>query len=348
MTESTPYVLAPPLLLVLVATVLHFPVDSDHPIDTTGSLSWKAPVGITILLQGDDPPDRFGNNLQLAADLHVTSVQITFPSFIEQYDSSSLPVRDRRTPDSRTIATAIAMARGRGFTVALHPILLIRDASDPHWRGQLAPENSRMWFRFYRDWIVSMARICQREGVSLLMVGSEFSSLQHHRSEWISTITAVRRQFGGLVSYSSNWDRWQEVSFADHLDALGVNGYRPLDTTSTDEALVATWLPFRGRLLHWQQATGTPVFFSEVGYPSKTGALEQPWNHAAPGSADPELQRRGYQAFSDTFRGDDSIGVYFYALYGDGGERDRSYTPAGKPAEQVILKFIQERNGTTR
>jgi len=348
MAQTTIDALSPPLLVLLVATLIHFAPEVDQPIGTDGPLSWKVPVGITILLQGDDPADRFGNNLTRATQLQATSIQITFPAFIERYDSSSLPVRDRRSPDAQMIASAISLARHRGFTVAVHPILLIQDASDSHWRGQLTPRNPSMWFRYYRDWIVPIAEICQREAATLLIVGSEFSSLQHHRDEWISTIAAVRDRFGGLVSYSSNWDRWQQVSFADHLDALGVNGYRPLVTTSTDEALVASWLPFRGQILHWQQGTGIPVFFSEVGYPSKTGALEEPWNHAAPGVADLEVQRRGYQAFSDTFRGDPSIGVYFYALYGDGGERDRSYTPAGKPAEQVIVEFVQERNEKTR
>ena len=86
---------------------------------------------------------------------------------------------------------------------------------------------------------------------------------------------------------------------------------------------------------------GLPIFFSEVGYPSHSRALDTPWNQYQGQQIDVESQKRGYEAFIATFSGDQQIrGVFFYALHRDGGLRDAGYTPIGKPAEEIIRKYL--------
>jgi hypothetical protein len=61
------------------------------------------------------------------------------------------------------------------------------------------------------------------------------------------------------------------------------------------------------------------------------------------------MQTRGYQAFIDTFTDDPVLaGTFFYALHEDGGEQDRSYTPARKPAQKLIRDFFQKGNPVDR
>jgi len=317
----------------------------------TARLHWPKPTGVTILLMGEDPTERFSANLQWAQQIGFRWIQITFPAYQSRYDSSSLPIEDHRSPSLTQISRAIEDARNAGMQVALQPLLLLQDPHDPHWRGQLKPVQPARWFRHYQQWIVSLAEIAQRHQVDLFFVGSELSSLEHDSESWLRIIKDVRHSFSGWVSYSANWDHWQQIGFASQLDALGLNGYIPLATTNDDrdEALVARWLPFRSRIHRWTRDSGIPVFFSELGFPSHSMGLKEPWNHTVIAPADPVIQARGYQSFLDTFSTDPLLqGVFFYALHMDGGEHDPSYTPAGKPAEELLRAYLQRGSGEPR
>ncbi|MEE2857981.1 MAG: hypothetical protein VX949_11355 [Planctomycetota bacterium] len=339
--------LAPVLILLIVSPLA--PRDlmkSSHASapDQQHTHPWPHPEGITILLMGEDPPARFPDNLQIAADMGATWIQIAFPTYQRRFDTASFPIADRRAPSNEKISGAILSAKALGFKVAIHPLLLIQDPTDPHWRGQLDPQNLARWFRYYRQWIGNIAALSERAGADLLFVGSELSSLQSHTMQWQHTVDEVRKIFSGWISYSANWDDWQQIAFARHLDALGINGYIPLSDGSEihREALIARWLPVRGQIHGWTRLSGIPIFFSELGYPSHTHGLERPWDHVSDYGVDLAMQTRGYQAFIDTFSSDPVVaGTFFYALHEDGGEHDRSYTPAGKPAQTLIHDFFQ-------
>jgi len=305
--------------------------------------SWCDPYGITILLMGEDPEIRFDRNLQDASRLGARWVQLSFPTYLRNHDSIEFPVLDRRTPDLSTVQRSIMRAKSSGFKVALHPILLIQDPEDPHWRGQLDPMEKELWYDNYQQWIVQLGRLAQRCHVDLFFVGSELSSMQNDRAEWLKILKSVRLEFSGPVTYSANWDKWAQVSFAEQLDGLGVNGYVPFPghQAQSGEQLIQHLLPFRSRLLRWSEQVGLPIFFSEVGYPSHSRALDTPWNQYQGQQIDVESQKRGYEAFIATFSGDQQIrGVFFYALHRDGGLRDAGYTPIGKPAEEIIRKYL--------
>ncbi len=346
--------LAPVLILLLVTPLAPRGLMNSRaapvPIQSH-TTPWPDPEGITILLMGEDPPSRFPGNLQVAADMGATWIQIAFPSYQRRFDTSSFPVADRRTPSSEMVSSAIQSARSLGFKVAIHPLLLIQDPTDPHWRGQLDPENLARWFRYYRQWMGNIAQLSERAGADLLFIGSELSSLQIHTMQWQHTVDEVREIFSGWISYSANWDDWQQISFFRHLDALGINGYIPLSDGSEihRESLVAHWLPMRSQIHRWARLSGIPIFFSELGYPSHTHGLERPWDHVSDFGVDLAMQTRGYQAFIDTFTDDPVLaGTFFYALHEDGGEQDRSYTPAKKPAQKLIREFFQKGNPVDR
>ncbi|MGE4601584.1 MAG: hypothetical protein AAEJ65_01630 [Planctomycetota bacterium] len=357
MQKTVCSLIAPALLFLIVVTspagmlvpeARQLLVKSDTNTETGHDrVPWCDPFGITILLMGEDPDGRFEANLQQASRLGVRWVQVMFPAFQANHDSSTLPIRDRRSPSRTVVEQALLMARTAGFKVALHPILLIQDASDPHWRGQLVPVHRDQWFRDYQRWIVSWSQLATTCGVNLFFVGSELSSMQVDQQPWQRILRSVRSEFGGPITYSANWDAWTAIPFASHLDALGVNAYVPLSESADPrlEQLIQRFLPYRSQLLEWTRQTGVPVFFSEVGYPSHDRALETPWDQHRGNRVDMETQKSGYEAFIATFSGDQPIrGVFFYALHEDGGQADRGYTPAGKPTIEVLRRYFLDRS----
>ena len=109
--------------------------------------------------------------------------------------------------------------------------------------------------------------------------------------------------------------------------------------------LIQRFLPYRSQLLEWTKQTKVPLFFSEVGYPSHDRALETPWDQHRGTRVDMETQKSGYEAFIATFSGDQQIrGILFYALHEDGGQTDRGYTPAGKPAIETLRRYFRDRS----
>lgn len=308
---------------------------------------WCDPDGITILLMGEDPAGRFESNLQDATSLGASWVQIMFPSFQANHDSSSFPIADHRSPSRIAVEKACEMTRASGFKVALHPILLIQDPLDEHWRGQLDPVSRADWFDHYQRWIVSWSQLASECGVHLFFVGSELSSMQTDHERWNRILDSVRAEFRGPITYSGNWDCWRDISFAGRLDALGVNAYLPLtkDKDYRPEQLIQSLLPLRSQLHEWSMGSGVPVFFSEVGYPSHDRALEAPWDQYRGDQVDLEAQKIGYETFIATFSRDEHVrGVFFYALHEEGGLDDHGYTPAGKPAMDTLRQYFRDRS----
>ncbi|MDE0959336.1 MAG: hypothetical protein OSB09_00990 [Planctomycetota bacterium] len=350
--------ISPVILLAILLVSLppvSFSAGPQAPSRPTSSVEpsppWSAPLGMTILLMGEDPPARFPANLQWARQLGFDWIQISFPAYQRRFDSTNFPIEDHRSPSLESLSDAIICAKNAGMQVALHPLLLIQDPLDPHWRGQLKPDHRSRWFESYKRWILDLAQLAQQHQVDLFFIGSELSSMQRDTVRWNHIIEQVRLSFSGWISYSANWDDWQQIEFARHLDALGLNGYIPLATDPHDrnEALIARWLPFRSQIHRWTVQSGIPVFFSELGFPAHSLGLKEPWNHTVQLPADPWIQARGYQSFFDTFSADPHLqGVFFYALHMDGGEQDPSYTPAGKPAQHLIRAFLQHGKGKSR
>lgn len=304
---------------------------------------WPNPSGITILLMGEDPPGRFEKNISRAHDLGARWVQITFPIYQRNYTSDVFPIADRRTPAKSSISEAIVHAKKRGLSVALHPILLIQDKFDSHWRGQIQPTKRTRWYKSYRRWTKTICQIARDSDADLLVIGSELSSMQKDRTEWVKIVDLARSNFNKYLSYSANWDQWDTVSFFDMLDALGVNSYLPLSPgdSPNKEFLIQQLLPFRSQLKLWSRKNEVPLYFTEVGYPSHDQGLLQPWNQHAGHGVNEEIQSRGLEAFLSTFGQDPSIsGLFFYALHGDGGPEDSGYTPVGKKSENLIQSYL--------
>ena len=244
------------------------------------------------------------------------------------------------------VAAALDLAAARGLAATLFPIVILDVVAPGQWRGTLAPADVDAWWQSYERYITHAAGLAAAHGAAALVVGSELGSTEHWRERWYHLISRVRRTFKGRLLYSANWDHWQEVSFWDRLDGLGVTGY--FELTQRDDADVATltaaWRAARRELAAAATARKLPLWLTEVGYVSRDGATRAPWDYLRGTAIDLEEQRRAFAALAAAWAGEPALaGLFVWEWSGAGGPTDGGYTPRGKPAACALRAWFAAR-----
>ena len=273
-------------------------------------------------------------------------VELVVPWYLADVRASAIHDHARFTPPPATITRAIADAHAAGLRVLLFPILRLEQQGSPaEWRGTLDPADRAALRASYIARIAALARLAHQGRVEVLSVGSELSTLDVDRAFFEPVVAAVRRVFHGALTYSGNWDHFEQVAIYDLVDYAGLCGYFKLSEgpTTDVEQLTAAWRAVRVRMEAVRARVGRPLLLAEVGYLSQAGASAWPWNEGATERIDLADQARCYQAFRRVWQDASPsllAGVYFWNWYGWGGDRSRGYTPRGKPAADEIRAFF--------
>jgi hypothetical protein len=302
--------------------------------------------GVSLGLFSEDPLWSYKGLLKEIAALGASHVELVVAYYQKDGASTEITRHPRFTAPDEAVVQAIRDARAAGLQVLLFPIVRLSDPRPGEWRGTLKPRDRAAWWRSYTALLVRVAGIAAREGVALLSVGSELSTLDTERGPWQALIGQVRRVYRGPLTYSGNWDHYQKVALYDLVDLAGVCGYFSLagGKGATQEELVAAWQEHRKVLLQFAARVGRPLLFTEVGYLSQAGAAAWPWDEGAKKPVDLEEQRRCYDAFAAVWQDAPGLaGVYFWNWYGWGGKASGGYTPRGKPAAEVIRRYFTAR-----
>lgn len=243
-----------------------------------------------------------------------------------------------------TLRRVIRRARALGLSVALAPWVALERAGPHEWRGALDPSDRRRWWRSYARFVLHYARLAAEEGVAILAIGHELSSLGADPA-WAGIARRVREVYAGPLTFIANHDALDAIP-ADAIDVLGVSAYFPLadDPDASEVRMRRRWRAAAERLRRLKERHGKPLVLFEVGYPSRDGGAVRPWDDASSAPADPEEQRRAYAALTATLRDAPWLdGVFFWTWFGEGGPHDRHYTVLGKPAEELVRAFLQRR-----
>jgi hypothetical protein len=305
-------------------------------------------------------PDSYASPAAVAAlrDLRATGANAIalIPTWYQASPTAVTIAPDgNRSPTDRSIATIVGQAKALGLKVFLRP--QVDDEGDTP-RYDFHPSSLRAWFASYRRFIYHYARLADALGVDLLSVGAEYHRLDGPRdtARWLQVIAGVRRRFHGPLTYGANsGDAWDQIGFWRALDVIGIDAYFALTTPGTPAPGVATivdrWRTFTDqsrRTYHYLGAMRALaaryhkwIVFTEVGYPSTTQALVQPW--APSGSYTGEPQRRAFEALFRAF----SRECWFRGMYiwdwrtnpTAGGPGDADYTPQRKPAQATISRW---------
>jgi len=246
----------------------------------------------------------------------------------------------------------IARAKAAKMKVMLKPSVWIPKVG---WPGDLSfsDEGWSIWEKEYRKHILSMAELCEEEGVDLLCIGTELKeSVRNRPAFWLELIADVKCVYSGKLTYSSNRDNCGAVGFWEELDYIGINAYFPLSDKKTpgEEELARAWKPVFKDLRAFAESNDRPVLFTEYGYRSIDTACGRQWiierirNGEAP--ANFETQVMGYESILETFwNAPWFAGGFIWHWKVESSdynwEQDNGYSPKDKPVIEVLQKYFE-------
>jgi hypothetical protein len=326
------------------------PTDAaDRPRAFSGreGLPYRA-VGMQI--QRVDWIEKYKQSVDEIASLGADTVKFVVDARQENGRSARIYLDLRMTPTPEALSELIRHAKSKGLRVILMPIVLLDRPVGNEWRGTISPLEDNggweAWFESYREMLTHFAWIAEGAGVDVFSVGSELVSAQKHPAQWKRTIREIRKVFSGRLTYSCNWDNYHAVPFWDDLDLIGMNSYWSFGTESAPQPSVEQinkrWAEIQQDLLPFVRKVGKPLIFLEIGWFSQSNVAYEPWDYTRDQPSDPELQKRLYEGFFQSWHGKPELGGFSVWEWtpGDGGPEDKGYTPENKPAEAVLRTWL--------
>lgn len=217
-------------------------------------------------------------------------------------------------------------------------------------------EQWETFFLNYKGWIGGYALIAEDTGCSILSVGSELATaFSKRQQDWPDVIDHVRFIFHGNITAAVNSGeaiKKPYLSWLHLLDIVGVEGYFSLNAKSVHpsvDELNDAWKPIVAELQALSEAVKKDIIFTEVGYQSRNASHVHP---ASTNASDPndcsvwdycidlKEQANVYESLLESLYPQSwFLGVNWWLWRADpthGGTSDYTFTPRGKPAEEVL------------
>lgn len=307
--------------------------------------------GIAMQLHSGAPDHPYATYVEEIAEQGANTIYFVVTAFQENASSTSIFIDRRKSPDDRKLRSLIKLAHARKLRVVLAPFVLLENARKGEWRGQLAPTNWDDWWDDYEQVVGHYARLAHAANAEVYVVGSELVTTEKYTARWRGLISRVRKIYKGLLCYSANWDHYDPIKWWDDLDMIGMTTYYDLTAGKepTLPRLLAKWASIKKKVLHWRAGAhpNRRILFTEVGWPNQVTCAEYPWNYySAPDKPAPEAQANCFKAFFQTWADEEAVAGFLVWEWRNspgqtGGPRDSSYIPCGKPAMEVIRKYLR-------
>ena len=305
--------------------------------------------GMSLQLNNCDPNHDYRKYVTEIAQTGANTICLTLAGYQENCTSTSVFIDIRKVPSDKRLRELIDHAHKQRLRVVLMPIVLLENPREGEWRGKIAPTNWDDWWTRYTQFILHYAHLAAQTKTEVFIVGSELISTERYEKRWRKVIAAVRGEYGGLLSYSSNWDHYEVVKFWDALDIIGMTVYYDLTggKKPTLKRLLGAWRPIRKKILDWQAKINRPIIFTEVGWPNQVTCAQYPWDYyRAQDKPDPEAQKNCFEAFFRTWIDQKNVAGFLIWEWRNSpnqktGPKDTSYVPIGKPAMKVIAKYLR-------
>lgn len=202
-----------------------------------------------------------------------------------------------------------------------------------------------VWEASYREYILACASVADSMNVDAFCIGTEYRKSVVKRKEfWKKLIKEVRDIYAGPLTYAANWDNYENVTFWDQLDFIGIDAYFPLSKKRepTLEELKSGWIKKSEELKEFSEKWDRKIAFTEYGFKSVD------FMYGGEGSKEdlkPNMrnQETGYTAFFNTVWEEEwMLGGFLWKwhFYDDaGGKENTRYTPQNKPAQKIVEAF---------
>ena len=251
---------------------------------------------------------------------------------------------------SEGIDCSIVSAREVGLKIMLKPQVYIGGG----WVGDVDFDDDSSWKKWedsYRAYILEFVRIAVKHDVEMFCIGTEYNiAVKKRPNFWRNLIKEIKRSYKGQLIYSANWDNYQEVTFWNELDYIGISSYFPLSDAQnpTINLLYKEWKPIKKTLKSFAHKYNKKIIFTEYGYLSVDGCAGKTWElekniHSL--TINNQAQCNAYDALWSSFAGEDFWGggflwKWFPDNMGHEGYFEKDYTPQQKPAELVLKKWF--------
>ncbi|MBA3544675.1 MAG: hypothetical protein H0T83_09595 [Chthoniobacterales bacterium] len=252
-------------------------------------------------------------------------------------------VRFRTEDNFRHIATPLDWARDRGLSVMLIPHIAYWGTKFL-WRGEINFQTKEEWDRFFGDyqtWIVQMAKVAEAHGAETFCIGLEFTFAQKFDARWRQIIAAVREVYHGKLTYGGNWDSFEEVTFWDALDYIGVLAYFPLTKTPNPSSaeIADAWQRKCAELVAYSKKHQDKKFlFVEIGYNESARAAAEPWAFKTGGENSEAIQQRCIEVALDLPKHCPTIaGMYWWKWFPEMPSREKENYRIQTPEIKALI-----------
>ena len=245
-----------------------------------------------------------------------------------------------------------AQAQALGMYTLLKPQIWVSGS----WPGDIAMKNEAEWsqfFDYYSRWILHYALMAEIRQFDAFCLGVEFSKATlSHPEAWREIIRKIRGIYSGPITYAANWgEEFEQLTFWEELDFIGLNCYYPLskDNKPSKKELKRNFAKVLEKAERVSKQYQKPLVFTEIGFRSVTDSWKNPHAEAGGRPFDPECQRVCYEVLFEGIKDKPWIKGLFiwkWPSYLDYKDRNPvSFTPSGKPAEQVVQQWFTEKTG---
>lgn len=175
------------------------------------------------------------------------------------------------------------LAKQKGIKVMLKPHIWLR-SDDGKWRSDLAMKNEADWvdwFANYERMIMHYAKLAEQLNIESLCIGTELHQTTKLKPDrWRAIIRNVRTVYSGKLTYAANWYKeYEELSFWDELDYIGIQGYFPLSNKENPSKadLISAWTKHKKSIYKIAEKFNKKVVFTEIGYKNTADSAKEPW-----------------------------------------------------------------------
>ena len=221
-------------------------------------------------------------------------------------------------PPWADIVSVVARAKALGLYVVLKPHVISTQCCGQNRNSTNTNIETFLpatFFPAWRSYLLNMISLLPMQSVDAISIGTELDILDwQFRSEWASTIQAVRGVYSGAVTYDAMFSQYSgakdvgDVIFWDLVDFISCSFYVRLsqDDTLSAPSLAALMRNTPGvdiadPIAYLEQIAsqyGKQIFTLEGGYQSANGAL---WGvndyYGAAATENQDLQSRGLDAY---------------------------------------------------
>ena len=245
----------------------------------------------------------------------------------------------------------VTEARKQGLKIMVKPHIWVMGDG---WAGEFELDNETDWQKWEKSfdrYILTYAKLADSLNVEIFCMATEFRMVVRKRPDyWQRLITKIRAVYDGKLTYAANWDNYDQVTFWDQLDYIGVDAYFPLvhDKKASIDTLRERWQSTKADLHKLSAKHKKPILFTEFGYQSIDYGAGRHWEINQYSAAyNGEIQQNAYQAVFEEFWPEKWFaGGFLWKWFPNhgraGGEGNKRFTPQNKPAQQVVKQFYQK------